>query len=226
MNKILATTSLLALLAGSALADSNSNSGVGNVINDSHNISGGYSVDSNNPSVKAYGGNSNSSSVSHSSSSSYQNQGQGQSQKATANNAGNSQAVTSTYAAQDRNPVSTAFAAPLAVGADSCMGSTSAGGQGVGFGLSLGTTWHDDNCERRHDAVTLHNLGQSGAALALMCQDEKVARAMLDAGHACPGSLGDLSPTARTESQWGTHGHGADSAVVTEYPTSARVYKW
>ena len=35
---------------------------------------------------------------------------------------------------------------------------------GVGFGLSLGTTWHDEDCERRHDAVTLHNLGAKEAA--------------------------------------------------------------
>lgn len=43
-------------------------------------------------------------------------------------------------------PVSTALAPALTSGIDTCMGSVSAGGQGVGFGLSVGTTYIDQNC--------------------------------------------------------------------------------
>ncbi|HZZ81626.1 MAG TPA: hypothetical protein VFE62_24200 [Gemmataceae bacterium] len=107
------------------------------------------------------------------------------------NNSGGNSSNSYTSEAQKRNPVSTAWAAPLAAGAETCMGSSSAGGQGVGLGLSFGTTWHDENCERRHDAIMLHNLGQKKAAVALMCQDQKVARAMAAAGTPCVGADSD-----------------------------------
>lgn len=86
--------------------------------------------------------------------------------------------------AQRRNPVSTAYAAPLTATGD-CMGSTSAGGQAIGFGLSLGSTWHDTDCERRHDAAALHNMGFKSAAISLMCQNDAVAEAMKTAGTPC-----------------------------------------
>ena len=76
------------------------------------------------------------------------------------------------------------------------MGSSSAGGQGVGFGLSLGTTWEDKDCVRRKDARELHNMGQKKAALALLCQSAQVAKAMRTVGTPCPGDDGDLAPSA------------------------------
>jgi hypothetical protein len=100
--------------------------------------------------------------------------------------------------AQKRDPVSTAFAAPLVASGD-CMGSSSAGGQGVGFGLSLGTTWKDNDCERRYKAVTLHNFGKHKAAIKLLCNDPEIAAAM-EADGGCPmmdgqpSHFGELSP--------------------------------
>lgn len=88
---------------------------------------------------------------------------------------------------EERDPVSTAFAAPLAVGEDTCMGSSSLGGQGVGFGLTLGTTWTDDNCRRLKNSRQLVSLGYQRAATALMCVDPDVRSAMLTAGSPCPG---------------------------------------
>lgn len=67
---------------------------------------------------------------------------------ANANNSAQSVTVhgdTVSYAAQERNPVSTAYAPSIAPTAP-CMGSTSGGAQGVGFGFSIGSTWTDDNC--------------------------------------------------------------------------------
>lgn len=116
-------------------------------------------------------------SVSHSGNS---NASQSQSIKESGNSSN-----TYTQNAQERAPVSTAFAAPLAATAE-CMGSTSAGGQGVGFGLSLGITWHDADCERRNDAAMLYNMNLHKAAVSLMCQNENIAKAMRLAHTPCP----------------------------------------
>lgn len=84
-----------------------------------------------------------------------------------------------------RQPVSTAYAAPLTSGLDTCMGSTTAGGQGVAFGLSFGTTWTDKNCVRLKNARELSAMGYQKAAVELLCQDKSVAKAMKAAGHEC-----------------------------------------
>lgn len=86
----------------------------------------------------------------------------------------------------ERAPVNTAYAAPLAVGEDTCMGSSSMGAQGVTFGLSIGTTWRDRNCQRLKNSRQLVALGYHNAATALMCQDRGVREAMEEAGTPCP----------------------------------------
>lgn len=112
---------------------------------------------------------------------------------ATASNAGNNNAAsgnttTVVTEAQKRNPVNTAYAAPLTAAEDTCMGSTTAGAQGIGFGLSLGSTYQDEDCVRRKDARELHNMNHRGAAIALMCQSENVRTAMEQAGdNSCKG---------------------------------------
>lgn len=87
--------------------------------------------------------------------------------------------------AQERNPVSTAYAPPLAVGEDTCMGSSSIGGQGVGFGISIGTSWTDENCQRLKNSRQLAALGYRKASVALLCVNDDVARAMAAAGLPC-----------------------------------------
>lgn len=77
---------------------------------------------------------------------------------------------------------SSAYAPALTSGDDTCMGSTSVGGQGVGFGLSLGSTWEDEDCKRRKNARFLHNTGNTGIAITLMCQDDEVFEAVMIAG--------------------------------------------
>lgn len=79
-----------------------------------------------------------------------------------------------------------AIAPGLAVGNGACMGSSSLGAQGVAFGLSLGSTWHDEACDRRYNAQMLDYLGKTSAAMVLMCQDRSVREAMEDAGEYCP----------------------------------------
>jgi hypothetical protein len=113
-----------------------------------------------------------------------QKQGQGQGQEQEVSDSGNS----SVNINNERPPVSTAYAAPLAAGEDTCMGSSSIGGQGVGFGLSIGTTWTDDNCRHLKNSRQLVALGFHRAATALMCVDEDVKNAMAAAGTPCPGT--------------------------------------
>jgi hypothetical protein len=86
---------------------------------------------------------------------------------------------------QYRAAASTAYAPQLVTGSDTCMGSSSAGGQGIGFGFSLGTSWTDKNCVRLKNSRQLQSMGQNAAAIQLMCQDPEVRTAMLEAGTPC-----------------------------------------
>src|SRR6185295_11596088 len=70
----------------------------------------------------------------------HQKQGQLQGQAQSVDNVGN------VNIENKRPPVNTAYSAALAVSEDTCMGSSSIGGQAVSFGLTIGTTWTDDNC--------------------------------------------------------------------------------
>ena len=90
-----------------------------------------------------------------------------------------------TYEAQKRDPVSTAYSAPLTTSNGTCMGSTSAGAQGVGFGVSFGSTWTDTSCDLRYDAEALRAAGLHGAARERLCQKPEIAKAMEAAGTPC-----------------------------------------
>ena len=87
--------------------------------------------------------------------------------------------------AQERAPVSTAYAAPLTAANGTCMGSSSAGGQGAALGLSFGTTWTDTNCDIRYDAEALRAAGLIDAARARLCQKPEIKDAMAAAGTPC-----------------------------------------
>lgn len=79
----------------------------------------------------------------------------------------------------ERNPVSSAYAPALTASAGTCMGSTSAGGQGSTFGISFGTTWTDKECNIRKNAMLLQGMGYVHAAKHYLCdQDEAMREAM------------------------------------------------
>ena len=50
------------------------------------------------------------------------------------------------------------------------------------FGVSSGGTVRDMNCERLKLSKTLYDMGMKVAAVAVMCQDERVFNAMMNAG--------------------------------------------
>jgi hypothetical protein len=102
---------------------------------------------------------------------------------------GNTLAVTVQGDQVERQPAATAYAAPLTSSNGTCMGSSSIGAQGT-LGLSFGTTWTDDSCDMRYDAQALAAVGQSGAAVARLCQKPEIAAAMEAAGTPCKGAKG------------------------------------
>ena len=75
-----------------------------------------------------------------------------------------------------------------AAGVETCLGSASGGLSLMGGGLTFGSTKVDEGCTIRLLARQLYAFGLQKAAVALMCQDERVAIAMDDAGSPCPPS--------------------------------------
>jgi|TARA_R100001224_G_C3987097_1_gene137928 hypothetical protein len=78
-------------------------------------------------------------------------------------------------------------------GQDSCVIPLAAGVTVIGFSGSFGSYMVDENCERRKASATMAKLGMKVAAISLMCQDENVWQAMMDAGTPCPieGLIGE-----------------------------------
>jgi hypothetical protein len=65
-----------------------------------------------------------------------------------------------------------------AAGLETCLGSISGGGAFVGTGFSFGTTIPDPGCAARLDARTLWSMGLKKAAVARLCLNGDVYRAM------------------------------------------------
>ena len=63
------------------------------------------------------------------------------------------------------------------------------------LGISAGTTFTEENCIRLKNAKTLFDMGMKVAAVSVMCQDEKVFDAMMNAGTPCPykGMIGEAA---------------------------------
>jgi hypothetical protein len=71
-------------------------------------------------------------------------------------------------------------------GSDVCLAGASAGIQTFGVGVSGGKSFRDKNCERIKLSRELNTLGMKVAAVAILCQDERVFFAMEQAGTPCP----------------------------------------
>lgn len=113
----------------------------------------------------------------------------------------------STTIVESQRPVASAIAAPLAASNGTCMGSTSAGAQGVTIGLSVGTTWTDSSCDARYDAQALSSLGQPVAALARLCQKAEIAAAVEASGQKCPTKPAPAMKTADAQPVQGYTGN-------------------
>ena len=75
---------------------------------------------------------------------------------------------------------------------DVCAVGISVGVQTFGLGVSGGKHTIDKNCERLKLARILNDFGMKVAAVAILCQDERVFESMIQAGTPCPidGKIG------------------------------------
>ena len=93
-----------------------------------------------------------------------------------------------------KSPPPTAVAPAITViNSDVCAVAASGAVQTQILGISMGGTMTDYNCERIKLARSVYDMGMKVAAVAIMCQDERVFTAMLNAGTPCPvdGKIGE-----------------------------------
>lgn len=58
-----------------------------------------------------------------------------------------------------------------------CMGSSTVGGAGVGFGFSVGSSWTDDECGIRETSRSFSGMGMKDDALKVLCTSKYAAAA-------------------------------------------------
>ena len=87
---------------------------------------------------------------------------------------------------------------------DVCAVGVSLGVQTFGIGVSGGKHVIDKNCERLKLARILNDFGMKVAAVAILCQDERVFESMIQAGTPCPidGKIGK-----EAEALWSKYDH-------------------
>ena len=103
-----------------------------------------------------------------------------------------------------KSPPPTAVApAVTTINNDVCAVVASGAVQTQIFGFSMGGTMRDMNCERIKLSKNLFDMGMKVAAVATLCQDERVFAAMLAAGTPCPvdGKIG-----AQAKAEWDARG--------------------
>jgi len=83
-------------------------------------------------------------------------------------------------------------------GNDLCTVGASGAVQTQILGISVGSTFTEENCIRLKNAKTLYDMGMKVAAVSVMCQDKKVFNAMMMAGTPCPydGLIGNEAKAA------------------------------
>ena len=99
-----------------------------------------------------------------------------------------------------KSPPPTAVApAVTTINNDVCAVAASAAVQTQILGVSMGGTMRDMNCERIKLAKNLYDMGMKVAAVATLCQDDRVFAAMIAAGTPCPvdGKIG-----AQAKEEW------------------------
>jgi len=87
---------------------------------------------------------------------------------------------------------------------DVCSTGASLGVQTFGIGITGGKHFIDKNCERLKLARILNDFGMRVAAVAILCQDERVFESMISAGTVCPidGKIGKEAMAL-----WSRYGH-------------------
>lgn len=116
-----------------------------------------------------------------------------------------------------KSPPPTAVApAVTTINNDVCAVVASGAVQTQIFGFSMGGTMRDMNCERIKLAKNLFDMGMKVAAVATLCQDERVFAAMNAAGTPCPidGKIG-----AQAKEEWNRRNIDPDNKNIGFYAT-------
>ncbi len=95
-----------------------------------------------------------------------------------------------------KSPPPTAVAPGItSINSDLCAVGVSGAAQTQILGIAIGSTFVDKNCERLKLSKTLFDMGMKVAAVATLCQDERVFTAMMNAGTPCPvdGKIGEAA---------------------------------
>ena len=95
-----------------------------------------------------------------------------------------------------KSPPPTAVAPGItSMNSDLCAVGVSGAAQTQILGIAIGSTFVDKNCERLKLSKTLFDMGMKVAAVATLCQDERVFTAMMNAGTPCPvdGKIGEAA---------------------------------
>ena len=103
-----------------------------------------------------------------------------------------------------KSPPPTAVApAVTTINNDVCAVAASGAVQTQILGISMGGTMRDMNCERIKLSKNLYDMGMKVAAVATLCQDERIFTAMIAAGTPCPvdGKIGE-----RAKEEWQARG--------------------
>lgn len=118
-----------------------------------------------------------------------------------------------------KSPPPSAIAPQLSTGGNTDLCTIGATGavQTQILGISVGSTFTEDNCVRLKNAKTLYDMGMKVAAVSVMCQDKKVFDAMMNAGTPCPydGLIGDDAKLA-----WQAHTDKQPEEGVEDEPTA------
>jgi hypothetical protein len=107
---------------------------------------------------------------------------------------------------------------------DLCTVGSSGAAQTQILGLSFGTTSRDMNCERIKLAKNLYDMGMKVAAVATLCQDERVFHAMMNAGTPCPvdGKIGQEAKEIWDENPNRQPRNAEEKSVIANRRTAGR----
>ena len=135
----------------------------------------------------------------------------------------------------DRTPSTAASPNVIINNQDVCTTGISGAAQSAWFGISMGKTITDVNCERLKLARSLYGMGMKVASVALLCQDVRVFQAMEMAGTPCPinGKIGEAAkeewakdPTKRPDyDEWKDLPENQEKvAEINSYPLKTYTY--
>ena len=117
------------------------------------------------------------------------------------------------------SPPPSAIAPQFSTGNNSDLCTIGAGGavQTQILGISVGSTFTEENCLRLKKAKAMYTMGMKVAAVSVMCQDKDVFDAMMAAGTPCPydGLVGDDAKAA-----WKAHTIEQPSEEGNDEPTA------